>query len=153
MHRARLRSRADGTRTVAVPLHEFLEDAFEFIAEYFRESLSVLEREHEEVESRFRRINANAFTATAYVRGSVGAKCKVWFSIDRGFAHGIAYSNDPASESGFNELLSLTDDGYSISLKAIGMAAFETGFDADRAMNQEEGAEYYWQLFTRQLQR
>lgn len=132
---------------------DFLEDTFEFIAKYFEESLSSLEKDHAEVETRFRRIDANAFTTTVYVRGSVAAKCKVRFSLDRGFAHGIAYSNDPASESSFNELLSLTnDDGHSISLKPIGMAAFETGLDADRPMTKEEGAAYYWQLFVRPLQ-
>lgn len=132
---------------------DFLEATFEFIATYFEESLSALERDHAEVETRFRRIDANAFTATVYMRGSVAAACKVRYSIDRGFAHGIAYSSDPGSDSSYNELLSLTDDRHSISLKPLGMAAYETGLDADRPMAEEEGAEYYWRLFIRALER
>jgi len=132
---------------------DFLEETFEVTAKYFEESLSALGHDNAEVETRFRRVDGNTFVATVYVRGSVAAKCKVRVSVDRGFAHGITYSSDPASENSYNELLSVEGDEGPLSLKAMGMATFETGHYAGRPLTQDEAADYYWRLFISRLRR
>src|SRR5262249_7608956 len=44
----------------------FLQDAFEFIAKFFENSLAELAKRNPDIDGRFRRIDANRFTAVAY---------------------------------------------------------------------------------------
>ena len=48
----------------------FLEDTFEYIARYFEGSLAEMSERNSHLQTRFRRIDANSFTAAAYVDGS-----------------------------------------------------------------------------------
>lgn len=132
---------------------DFLEASFEVIAGFFADGLAGLEEEHDEVETRFKRSDAYTFAATVYVRGDAAARCKIRYSVDRGFAHGVTYSSDPSSENSFNELLSVEESEGALSLKAMGMAMLGSGRDPSRPMAQQEAAEYYWQVFVDGLQR
>ena len=49
--------------------HTFLNEAFDYIARYFENSLSELQSRHSDVETDFRRIDANRFEAIAFVGG------------------------------------------------------------------------------------
>jgi hypothetical protein len=59
---------------------KFLAEAFEYIATYFEGSLSELQTRNREVETDFRRIDANHFGAVIYVSGSEVNRCKIWLS-------------------------------------------------------------------------
>ena len=57
--------------------HAFLEDGFEFIANYFEESLAELGRRNAEVDGRYRRNSADTFTARVFMQGKQEAQCRV----------------------------------------------------------------------------
>lgn len=131
-----------------VDLDTFRDKTFDFIAEYFANSLRELEARHPQVKGRFTRIDAHRFTAVAYVDGK-----------RRSFGHifrarqpdGIAYSSSEHLETnGYNEALWVEADQAGIFLRPMGLA-----FRGDRnaRLTLDAAAEFYWSLFMEPLQR
>ena len=63
----------------------FLQDGFEFIAKYFENSLLELAVRNSGIEGRFRRIDANRFTAVAYRDGDAIGRCSIALGSGSGF--------------------------------------------------------------------
>jgi hypothetical protein len=128
----------------------FLDEAFDYIANYFEGSLTELERRNPEIETRFKRIDANQFTATIYAGGQLASSCRIWMGGRETFG-GIALSlGERGYGDGIHESLSVGDDGYSLYLKPLGL------FIRDRANQQltyEGGAEAFWSKLIEPLQR
>ena len=102
---------------------QFLDEAFEYIAQYFEGSLAELENRNPEVETRFKRVDAIRFEATAYVNGQERSRCGIWLGNRASIVDGILYSSSGLGNgNSFNESLSVADDDYSLYLKPIGMA-------------------------------
>lgn len=132
---------------------EFREDSFEYMARYFEGSLVELAARNPHIQTRFRRIDANSFTAAVYADGHRAAQCTIWMGRRHTFGESnIAYSNqENALGNSFNETMRLTDDGYVLALKPLGMPLL--GNRLDEALSQQGAAEYYWNLFIEPLQR
>lgn len=127
----------------------FADEAFEYIANYFEESLAELERRNPEVQTRFRKNDASYFTAAIYTNGSLASSCRIW--VQEGpFSGGIAYSIGEGGGNGFNESLSVDDDGYTLFLKPLGMFIRDRD---DQQLTYEGGAERYWDKLMELLQR
>lgn len=128
---------------------EFLDEAFEYIANYFEGSLAELEKRYPEIRTRFKRIDSNHFTAAIYASGNLLSSCRIWMG-GRYFSGGIAYSmSERGDDSSFNESLSVDDDGYTLFLKLLGMFI---GNPANQQLTYEGGAEYYWNKLIEPLQ-
>jgi len=129
---------------------QFLDEAFEYIANYFEGSLAELEKRNPEIQTRFKRIDSNHFTAAIYAGGNLASGCRVWMGGQH-FSGGIAYSvGERGDDSSMNESLSVDDDGYTLFLKPLGF------FIRDRAnqkLTYEGGAESYWNKLIELLQR
>lgn len=132
---------------------DFLRETFEFIARFFDNSLEELSQRNSEVNGRFRRIDADRFTAIAYRSGHAVARCTIWFGGRRNFAGGIAYSHDDSGGTGsFNESLSVEEDEQALFLKPLGLSFVVRGGQSQK-LTQEGGAELFWALFIEPLQR
>jgi hypothetical protein len=129
---------------------KFERDAYEYMEKYFENSLAELEARNANVETDFRKIDANQFTAAIYVNGAEVSRCSIKFGGGGGYLGGITYSFGNSFGGGsMNEALTVEDDGYSLYLRALGM-------NLSRSDNQqltfEGAAEAYWGLFVRRLQ-
>jgi hypothetical protein len=126
-----------------------LHDAFEFLADFFEASLTELQLRHSDVECRYRRVDANTFTAAIYRSGKKMAECSV--SLGGGFRQGgITYSSDASSRGGsFNEMLSVDNDDQVLFFKPLGMPSHTS---AEKKLSIEQAAEYYWDLLVSRLQ-
>jgi hypothetical protein len=129
---------------------QFMTEAFEYIANFFEGSLSELKARNPEIDTDYRRIDANRFTAAVYVGGSVASRCKIWLVSENRFTPGINYSTD-VSGDGYNERLTVENDGYTLFLKPS-MGMFRYGGRPDEQMTLEGGAEYLWGSFIERLQ-
>jgi TIR domain len=129
---------------------KFLVNAFEYIVKFFEGSLYELQERNKEVETNFRRIDANRFTATIYARGKEASKCSIWLGDRSSFLSGILYSTGSWSNNSYNESLNIEDDGYNMYLKAMGMQIHRQ--DREEKMTFEGGAEYYWSMLIECLQ-
>jgi hypothetical protein len=129
----------------------FLTEAFEYIANYFEGSLRELAERNPEIDAEYRRIDANQFSAAIYRRGTEINACRISFGDQRNMFGGIAYSAGRQSGSGFNESLSVADDGYTMYLQALGM--FSLGRNRDQKFSLEGAAESYWEMLMEPLQR
>ena len=129
--------------------HAFLTESFEYIARYFENSLSELQARNDQVETDFRRIDANRFEARAFGGGEECALCGIWLGGAHGGA-GLYFSFNGAADGGYNESMSVSVDGYALFLEPLGMARF---FDQreDSALTMEGAAEYFWNLFVERL--
>jgi hypothetical protein len=111
-------------------------------------SLEELDRRNDEIEGKFKRIDANRFTAAVYRNGAAVSRCKI--VLGGMFGRGITFSyNDQADDSSCNESLSIEADDQGMYLKALGMAHF--GKHSDKHLTPEGAAEYYWSLFLDRL--
>ena len=131
--------------------HKFLDEVFEFIAQYFDGSLAELEARNSDVETSFKRVDANRFEAAAYMGGRERSWCSIWLGDGASITKGILFSHSGlGGENSYNESLSIEDDGFSLFLKPMGMARM--GQDNDKLLTPEGAAEYYWSLFVGRLQ-
>ena len=127
----------------------FLEDTFEFMANFFEESLAELVRRNPSITTNFRRLSRERFVVAVYRGGSKRASCQVY--IRRGFGTpGIAFlESDAERGDAFNQLLSVSDDGYNLALKGI-MPSMDG--QAPEGLSQEGAAEHYWSVLVEHLQ-
>jgi hypothetical protein len=129
----------------------FIDEAFNFMARYFEASLTELKNQHPQLESRFKQIDTQKFTATIYLEGKVRAECMIFMGGLGGYSKGISYSHQiSTSNNSLNESLSIADDGAALSLKPLGMPMT---LQSNRNLTVEAAAEYYWSLLIRPLQR
>lgn len=124
----------------------FKHESFEYMAKLFENSLQELEGRNPGIETGFRRIDANRFTAAVYKNGRAISRCTV-FIVGIG-AGGIAYLASESTESNaMNESLSVRNDEHDLYLKSLGMQ--RVGGDH---LSQEGAAEYYWSMLIERLQ-
>ena len=90
---------------------EFLEESFEYIANFVEGSLQELEHRNTPISTKFKRIDANHFTAIIYMNGKVASECKIWLGGRKSLTGGIAYSSNASSnDNSLNASMSwLTD--------------------------------------------
>lgn len=129
---------------------KFERDAYEYIEKYFENSLNELQARNSNIETEYRRIDANHFTAKIYVNGSEASSCVIGFQGRGGFMHGITFGYGNAVGSGMNESLSVEDDGYTLHLKALGL---NIRSERNARLTLEGAAEAYWEMLMGNLQR
>ncbi len=131
---------------------EFLDKTFEYISNYFEGSLGELEKRNPGIGSRFRRVNANHFTAEIYRNGSAIASCGIRLATFFRNSQ-IAFSDDPNATNSMNESVDVCDDGYMMYLRASGMSlVFARQSERDSKLSPEGAAELFWSLLIRPLQ-
>lgn len=127
----------------------FLDESFNYIANFFENSLLELQSRNPDITTRFKRLSDARFTAYVYRSGKIASECCVRQYETLGKS--ITYSSAAASDNSFNESISVDDDSHSLMLKPMGMASFgRTGKDR---LSQQGAAEYYWSILMRPLQR
>lgn len=129
--------------------NKFLISAFEYIANYFESSLVELKARNKDIETDFRRVDANRFMAAIYVKGKEKSKCNIWLSDGQSYVTGILYSYGGFREGSYNESINVENDDYTIYLKSLG---FHYGQNKEEKMTFEGGAEYFWAMFIERLQ-
>jgi hypothetical protein len=134
--------------------HRFLDDAFEFMALFFENSLKELEQRNPGIEGRFKRIDARSFMAVIYREGKEISRCAIRHGSSMGFGGSITYSTDErAMTHSFNEQLTVETDEQSLFLKPVGMRMWTSGRQKQRDHLTFEGAaEYYWEMLMEPLQ-
>jgi hypothetical protein len=129
---------------------DFLDDAYEYIARFFENSLAELQERNPGTETKFKRVDAAHFDASIYRHGKREVYCRVWRANARHFGNGILYSSNPsAGDNSYNESLDTRDDGYTLSLRAQ-MGMFHGGRDREN-MTPEGAAEHLWEMLLQGL--
>jgi hypothetical protein len=129
---------------------DFLENTYEYMARYFEGSLAELQKRNPQITTKFKRLDANSFTASIYLNGERVTVCSVISGGTGGFGGGnsIHYSSSPdAPRNSWNEQLTVADDGYTLHLQA----GFMQG--GDKRLTEEGAAELYWSILIQPLQR
>lgn len=130
----------------------FLEEAYEAIAKFFQDTMENLGSEGPGFVGKFKRINANHFTAVIYRDGKNVAQCGIRLGGLGGgtFTDQIVYSNDPNATNSMNEGISVADDGEQMFLKSTGMSSMMRPQPKDR-LTLHDAAELFWGILTRPL--
>ncbi|MGO8869011.1 MAG: toll/interleukin-1 receptor domain-containing protein [Alphaproteobacteria bacterium] len=127
----------------------FVDEAFEFMARFFENSLRELEARNPGVEGSFKRVDASKFTASIYRNGAAVARCQI---RSGGLARGITLSyGNSFSDNAFNENLSVETGEQVLHLRPMGMQ-MHRGVSGGTRLGLEGAAEYYWDLFIEPLQ-
>lgn len=127
----------------------FLDEVFDYMSRFFEGSLEELKRRNQGIETTFRKIDRNRFTAVVYRNGSAVARCRV--ALGGSFGKGITYvADDSASEGTMNEMLSVETDARGIYLSPLGMHHYGSG--RDQKLSPEGASEYYWSMLIEPLQ-
>lgn len=129
----------------------FLKESFEYIAQFFENSLDRLSKKNPRIQSRFNRINSSHFSATIYRDGQDLSHCKIWYGGPQSFANGIAYSDsDYGGDNSYNELLSVEETVQDLFLKPFLTMIYSE--NAKELLTVKEAAELLWSLLIRPLQ-
>lgn len=130
---------------------KYREETFQYIASFFEGSMSELESRNESIETAFKRIDGNTFTATIYEDGTIRSECSI--SLSKSFGgNSIVYSSDTASRGdSFNNMLSVVDDGTSLGWSTSMMSGHRDGSDGQ--LTQAGAAEAFWSTLIAPLQR
>jgi hypothetical protein len=130
----------------------FLDESFEYVANFFEASLAELQVRNEGITGKFKRINAEHFTAIIYRDGkSVGA-CGIRLSSGFSKYKQIVYSTDPNSTNGMNAAVGIEDDGHTMFLKASGYSHTMRGRGDKEQLTQQGAAELFWSMLISPLQ-
>ena len=126
----------------------FIDEAFEFIERFFENSLAELSERNSAIEGRFKKIDANQFSAVVYESGNARTQCTI--RLGGPFGKGISYSNDiGGSGNSYNEMLSVDSDDQHQFLRSMGMSMMG---HREQQLSHEGAAEYYWSMLIAPLQ-
>ena len=129
---------------------QFRIESFEFMAKFFENSLKELSDRNPGIETSFRRIDANRFSAKVYKSGKAVSRCTVFIG-DRFVSGGIAYSSSETTESNsYNENLVVDADDQSMYWRGMGMSMTRRGDQSK--LSQEGASEFYWSMLVDPLQ-
>lgn len=132
----------------------FMDESFEFMAKFFESSLEELKRRNSDVDTNFKMISAECFTAVIYRGGKAVSRCSIRHGGASSFGSGITYSHDDRSRGdSYNEILSIDVGEQSLSLKPMGISSVMQGVDRDSLFSAEGAAEFYWALLMDPIQR
>jgi hypothetical protein len=128
----------------------FRHEGFEYIAKFFENSMQELANRNPNIERRFRRIDANRFSAALYRDSEKVCKGSVCVGGESIGNEGIEYSmTDEPQHHGMNEAVYVKNDGQSMYFEPLGMQSY----GARREKLTCEGtAELFWAIFVRPLQ-
>lgn len=127
----------------------YLENAYEYMGRFFEKSLGELQERNTQISTRFKRIDAESFTASIYANGERVSACSIVSGPVVGFGgSSIRYSSSvDAPRNSWNEQLSVGDDGYTLHLHGGYMRGSEKRF------TEEGAAELLWGMLMQPLQR
>lgn len=129
---------------------QFKIETFQYIENFFENSLRELQQRNQGIEGSIRKIDANRFTASIYKNGKAASRCTIF--MGGGFSRdSIAYSSsEQTSTNSYNESLSVEADDQTMYLKSGGM---RFGSNANEKLSQEGAAELFWAMLIEPLQR
>ena len=131
----------------------FLDDAFEYMANFFENSLDELGTRNSDIETSYKRIDARRFTAVIYRNGNAESHCQIFHSSLRSTMAGISYSmSDSPNNNSFNENLSVEEGEQMLFLRPFGLGSW-SGTEEGKHLTFEGAAEFYWSKFIGPLQR
>ena len=130
---------------------KFRENSFQYIATFFEESLSELESRNEAIETAFKRVDGNTFTATIYENGKSRSECAISLSGSFG-GDCITYSANKSSRgNSFNNMMSIVDDGTSLGWSGSQFFGHRQGDEGQ--LTEAGAAEWFWTALISPLQR
>ena len=127
-------------------IDDFKHAALETIAGIFEASIGALDGD---LTGRFRRLDANRFTATLYRNGKKVEGCTIYTGAEYFGSRGIAYNaSDDGGTKTMSDELAIEVGKEGLALRP-GMGMSSRG--ADQLLTPEEGAERLWKSFTWRL--
>lgn len=129
---------------------KFRHEGFEYVANFFENSLNELVRRNPDLQQSFRRIDANRFTAAAYRDGEKVCRGAVSLGGSTMGSESIEYSmTDEPRQGGMNEAVMVRADDQMIYFEALGMQSYG---DRKDKLTFQGAAELFWELFIQPLQ-
>jgi TIR domain len=126
----------------------FMHESFELFAQFFEGSLGELKERNSGIQTTFRRIDANCFTASIYQGGKKASECAIRLG-GFGGGRGITYSSDANSRgNSYNGSLSVEHDDQAFYFSPMAFGFGET----EKRMTKEAAAEHFWATLIRPMQ-
>ncbi|MDQ6942327.1 MAG: toll/interleukin-1 receptor domain-containing protein [Candidatus Eremiobacteraeota bacterium] len=124
----------------------FVLETYDYVARYFENSLGELRARNSDLETDFRRIDAERFTAVVYRGGAAATKCTVFLSRIFG-SQSIGYSADDSGRTNaYNEQLTAASDDQSLFFTTM------TARSEHAHLSTAGAAEHLWSTFVAPLQ-
>lgn len=134
-------------------LDAFKDEAFEYMARFFENSLRELQARNPQITTNFKRVDAEEFIAKIYRDGEALSECRISIASDRALGNGITYSGSLSmGRNSFNESMSVEANDQTMYLKPIGFAGIFSGGDRQSHFEMEGASEFYWDMFIRPVQ-
>ena len=130
---------------------KFLDDSFDYIANYFEGSLKELKNRNKGVDYSFKRLDSQSFSVVIYLDQQTKTQCMIFCGGFGRNAKSISYSHNISQDrNSLNESLNIEDDQNMLYLTPL-MGGMMRG--AEGKLTFEGAAEYFWQMLIEPLQR
>ncbi len=129
----------------------FVEETFDYTADFFESSLGELQQHYPNIEGIFRRVDRNRFESAVYREGKKENSCRIWISRGSMGMGDIAYADQGSwGDNSYGESLTAQDDGYSLLLRPLGLRTL--GSSNQKPLTRPEAAEFLWAMLIKPLQ-
>jgi hypothetical protein len=129
---------------------EYVERSFEFLAEFFANSLDELAARHPHLEGKITRLDARRFTAVVYRDGRKASALTAYMGGGWGHGRGISYNNEDRGETNSsNGSFDLSDRGEELRFSSM----FSRFGGEKELLDHQEVAEAIWAAFIEPVQR
>ena len=129
----------------------YLSETFDYLVNFFENSLAELENRSDGIETESRRVDTNRFTAAIYRSGNLISQGQIWMAVDSHSSGEICYTSSRSlDDNSWNESLIVDDDGYVFGLRTLG--TYGSGVDSKSLLTEEGGAELFWNILISPLQ-
>ena len=128
----------------------FLEEAYNFIARFFENSLQELKSRNPEIDFKFKNIDGNHFSVVIYRDRQAQSSCRIWIGSHSFSDKQILYSNsEQGLDTTYNECLSIEASPQNLFLRP--MVSYSIGYDKEQ-FSFEGAADYLWNKLIQPLQ-
>ena len=131
--------------------HELIDDTFEYISKYFEGSLKELCNRNPQLTYRYKRLDAEHFSAFIYQDGTSVSECRIWTGSGSFLGDIVCSNNGNSHDNSCNDAVSVMADGQLLYFKPMRLMQWGRDIQNEK-LTQEGAAEYFWQSLIEILQ-
>lgn len=127
---------------------KYLRESYNFMREYFKKGLKILERKCDEIQTDFQEITTIKFICKIYQKGEMKNQCKIWIGgwhTTESIAYSAGQNASINNDNSMNDSLSVEDEEGVLGLRpmAIMLTPMVSKYN-NKLLDHRQASEYFW---------
>lgn len=130
---------------------DYLIDSFDYMARFFENSLTALQERNSNIDTRFRKIDAQSFVSKIYQGGQERSACTIFCGSSSFAKNSISYAHgEITGRNSMNDWVTVDADEQKLFLKPSEFSALRSEGGGQK-MTPQGASEYFWSMLMRPL--